>query len=229
MTQVLGPPVGSAVILDHRPQILSWDRADAWSQQRLKPYQAEIRERFASFAGQPGISFDLMCGLGPTSNLEAAGDLDNFLVPVAHALGWSGVVSAWGGKNGGSTSTLVVGEPVPIALGPDDMGRHARVQTTRSAGTEGWKQEVAAQLVDVEPLPPTGMAEMAIAITVSPGRNWGNVWKPAIDATGRVLGITSATRSWHPRDGRITRLGLSRSVDASLRWDIVLDYWWRPA
>ena len=229
MTELLGPPTGSAVLLDHRPQILSWDRGGAWSQQRLIPYEAEIRERFGIFAGQPGLSFDLMCGLGPTSNLEGAGDLDNFLVPVAHALGWSGVVSAWGGKNGGSTSTLLVGEPVPIDLAPADRWSHARVRTSRSGGTEAWKQEVAAQLADVEPLPPTGMAEMAIAITVSPGRNWGNVWKPAVDATGRILGAASSTRTWHPRDGRITRLGLSRAVDASLGWDIILDYWWRPA
>jgi hypothetical protein len=150
-------------------------------------------------------------------------------ISVAHALGWSSVVSAWGGKNGSPTSTLVVGEPIPIALRPDDMWRHARIRTTRSAGTEAWKQEVAAQLADVEPLPTPGMAEMAIAISVSPGRNWGNVWKPAIDATGRILGASSSTRTWHPRDGRITRLGLSLSVDSSLGWDIILDYWWRPA
>jgi len=67
---------------------------------------------------------------------------------------------------------------------------------------------------------------MVIAFTVGAGRAWPNLWKPAIDATGQILGLPGPRRC-HPRDGRIVELGLSVEVDPSLGWDIRLRCWWQ--
>lgn len=39
---ILGPPASSPAVLEHRPQVLSWDAPGTWAQQRLIPYRAEI-------------------------------------------------------------------------------------------------------------------------------------------------------------------------------------------
>ena len=65
-----------------------------------------------------------------------------------------------------------------------------------------------------------------MAFRVGPGRAWHNLWKPAIDALGVVLGVPGPRR-WHPRDGRITELGLTVEVIEALGWDVLIDYWWQ--
>ena len=220
-----GPPAASPIQLAHRPQVLSWDAAGSWPQERLRPYRQEIA---ASFAGVEGdnLSFRLSCGLGPTASLEAAGDLDNLLVPVIDALGRSRFVGAWGAKDARAASTLAVGPPTRIDPATLAAWHHVAVHTKASAGTEAWKQEIAAQLVACTPIPPSDAVAMVIAFTVGAGRAWPNLWKPAIDATGQILGVPGPRR-WHPRDCRIVELGLSVEVDPSLGWDILLRYWWQ--
>jgi hypothetical protein len=51
----------------------------------------------------------------------------------------------------------------------------------------------------------------------------------AVDALDPVLGRTVATRSWHPRDGRITEFAMHLSVDLSLRYDVELCILAEPA
>jgi hypothetical protein len=222
---VLGPPAGDGIELLQRPQVLSWDAAGTWAQQRLIPYRKEIADRFAGVTGD-ALSFRLDCGLGPTGNLEAAGDLDNLLIPVVDALGRSRFVAAWGTKNDGTRSQLAVGPP--IALLPESLDRwaHARVLTTVSPSSEAWKQQIADQIASAPPLPARGAAALIVAFRVGPGRAWHNLWKPAIDALGHVLGLPGPRR-WHPRDGRIVELGLSSQLDPSLAWNVVIDYWWQ--
>ena len=48
---------------------------------------------------------------------------------------------------------------------------------------------------------------------VGPRRNWLNLWKQTIDALDPLLGRTRPDRAWHPRDGRITELGVHCTVD----------------
>lgn len=223
---VQGPPASNGIELRHRPQVLSWDAAGTWAQQRLIPYRKEIAAQFAQVTGD-SLSFRLDCGLGPTTNLEAAGDLDNLLIPVIDALGRPRFVAAWGTKNAGTVSRLAVGPPT--ALPRDSLGKwgHARVLTTASPSTEAWKQQIADQVASAPALPARGSAALIVAFQVGPGRAWHNFWKPSIDALGHVLGLPGPRR-WHPRDGRIIELGLSAQVDASLGWNIVIDYWWQP-
>lgn len=221
-----GPPAGPSVVLSHRPQVLSWDAAGTWAQQRLVPYRQEIATRFASIEGD-GLSLQLSCGLGPTSDLEAAGDLDNLLVPVIDALGRPRFVAAWGNKNAGTRSLLAVGKPTELRV--DDLGSwsHVHVETTASAGGETWKQQVADQVAIVAPLPSGGAAALVVAFVVGPGRAWHNLWKPAIDALGHILGASGPGR-WQPRDGRVVELGFSLRTDPALGWTVQIDYWWQP-
>lgn len=226
MTSVtlFGPPRTEPLLLTLRPQVLSWDKAGTWAQERLVPYRAHIAAAHATLTS-PEVSFDLHCGLAGALSLEAAGDLDNFLVPVGEALGWERVVAAWGSKDLSPMSTLAVGPPAPLSLADTDDWSSARVLTSASASTTKWKEQVATQLANAPVPPPNGELEVVVGFTVGLGRAWQNLWKPAIDAMGTILG--EGPQLWHPRDGRITRLGLSRAVDATLGWDVQMEMWWR--
>lgn len=92
-TVIHGPPTTASIALGSRPQVLSWDKAGSWRQERLRPYRDLLAHRFGSVEGD-ALSFKLECGLGPMSDLEAAGDLDNLLTPVVGALGPSRFVAA---------------------------------------------------------------------------------------------------------------------------------------
>ncbi len=222
---IFGAPASPAIQLVHRPQVLSWDAAGSWPQERLRPYGDEIAATFAGVDGD-GLSFRLSCGLGPTTNLEAAGDLDNLLVPVVDALGRSRFIAAWGAKDAGTASTLAVGPALDLDPAHLAGWDHAAVRTTASAGGEAWKQQIAEQLAGCAPVPSTEAVAMVIAFDVGPGRAWHNLWKPAIDAAGQILGVPGPRR-WHPRDGRIVELGLSVAANPSLGWSVGLRYWWQ--
>lgn len=60
-------------------------------------------------------------------------------------------------------------------------------------------------------------------------RVWPNLWKQTIDSLGPVLGLTRPDREFHPRDGRIVRLGIHRTDDPPLAFDVEVGIWWRPA
>ena len=57
---------------------------------------------------------------------------------------------------------------------------------------------------------------------MGPGRNWLNLWKPTIDALDPLLGRAREVRDWHPRDDRITALGLHLTMDETLGNDVLL-------
>jgi hypothetical protein len=223
--RVLGPPASEAIGLEHRPQVLSWDAAGTPMQQRLIPYREEIQRKFADSVRRAGTAFDLTCGLGPGSNLEQLGDIDNFLGPVAHALGPSTILSAWGAKTSNVVSFLAVGEPTAMELRPVDGWNIRSVQTTVAAGGNSWKEQIAQQIADLEPSPTTTPIELVLHFRTGPTRNWMNLWKPAIDSLHSILGV--GPRLWHPRDGLIYRLGLSSETDPALEWKVDIDIAWR--
>ena len=224
MMRVLGPPISARIRLDHRPQVLSWDRAGTPTQQRLVPYREEIRARFRDFVARPGVAFDLVCGLGNEGSLETLGDLDNFLGPVAYALGPDNTVAAWGAKTPDEVSYLAVGEPVETDLEESHGWQIRTVRTLVSAGGEAWKNSIASQLADLPP-PAAEPIELVLHFRTGAGRNWRNLWKPAIDSLHAILG--AGPRTWHPRDGLVYRLGLSTETDTSLGWAVELGIAWR--
>jgi hypothetical protein len=68
---------------------------------------------------------------------------------------------------------------------------------------------------------------VCIRLGVSSRRNWSELWKPAIDALGPVLGIRDPRYPFRPDDDRIVDLELHRNIDESLENDVIVDIWWR--
>jgi hypothetical protein len=158
--------------------------------------------------------------------MSGGGNLDNYLFPIARRLGPERFDAVFGTKRHGAASTLAVARARSIAphRTPDMV-----VRTTASPSTRVWKQQVrdvCAKAVPVEPIP--GAVGNDIEFRLNPARNWSTVWKPAIDSLGPLLGVPNAHRPT-PNDDRIVRLGLQRSLGASVGWDIVLSLWWTAA
>jgi hypothetical protein len=60
-------------------------------------------------------------------------------------------------------------------------------------------------------------------------RNWVNLWKPAGDAMGPILGYDHSRNPHHPRLDRLTRLEFHRQADERLVSAVEVEYWWTPA
>ena len=95
------------------------------------------------------------------------------------------------------------------------------MRTTTSSQTKAYKQQVRAAVVGAAEIP-AGAVQLQLAFVVGPQRNWLSLWKPTIDALDPLLGRTRADRDWHPKDGRITDLGLHVAVDRSIGHDVVV-------
>ena len=157
-------------------------------------------------------------------------DLDNYLLPLTIRLSSRTrlpFVSVWGTKQHADTSTVCVARAVPVEVlaGRDHW---YEVRTSASWVTAAYKQQIQDQLAAAEALP-EGAVSMHVSFTVGPNRNWTNLWKPTIDAFGTLLGSTTPERSWNPRDGRITELGLHVRMDPSLGHPVNIAIHARPA
>jgi hypothetical protein len=84
-----------------------------------------------------------------------------------------------------------------------------------------YKQQIHDQLAHAAVLP-DGPVRLELSFTIGPRRNWLNLWKPTIDALDALLGRTHPDRAWHPRDGRITALGLHHTTDPAIRNDVII-------
>jgi hypothetical protein len=129
-------------------------------------------------------------------------------------------VSVWGTKRHAEASYLHLEQAVPQTES-HWPGPVFEVRTQPSGSSTAFKQQIDQQLVGALPLP-DGPVGLHVGFRVGPGRNWANLWKPTIDSLDRLLGRTAPDRLWHPRDGRITELGLSNHVDATLGHDVVI-------
>jgi hypothetical protein len=217
---------GQPIHLGCEPLVESWDRVDGAAQRRLAAYRADLRElirpRLATLEG--AVAVRLVVG----AERLREGDLDNFLTPLAKALGDSRVCSYRAERSSTAPSALVLGPAHrrPTAAGEGWSFRAAR--TRSSASTEAWKHEVAEAIGRHADAERDHRLEVELALRVGPGRAWVNLWKPAIDALGGILGLVGA-RPWHPRDDRIVALSLHREVDNALVHTVELGVWWRRA
>ena len=214
----------SVTTLPVEPLLASWDSSESPSQRRLAEYKATIRalvaERLAAIDGAAGLR--LVVG----GNRSARGDLDNFLTPVADSLRDPRIASYAAVRRPGQESIIEIGRAVPAPPLAEAAWSFAVARTTTSSDREAWKAEVAAGVGVHRCSTGLGPIEMEIGFAVGPHRSWTNLWKPAIDALGGVLGLTDA-RPWHPRDDRIDALALHRAVDPALGNAVELGIWWR--
>lgn len=206
-----------------QPRLASWNAAGHPDQLRLAEALEDAATALAPVldvaSGPMALRLDV--GLGSHLPLLAEHDLDNYVFPLASHIGrrtGAPLVSVWCTKQA-SDASFVRMEPAGAGDAPSPF---VRVRTTASASTTAYKREIHDQLADISPLP-DGAVALELAFVVGPRRNWLNLWKPTLDALDGLLGRTRPDREWHPRDGRITDLGLHRVMDAALGSDVVID------
>lgn len=216
------------VELKRPPLLESWNAREHPDQLRLNRFLDEVEDALALSGAEGNLVLELQVGLPQSRPLmSGGGDLDNYLFPIARRLGAERFDAVFGAKRHGAASTLAATQARPIAAQrePDMV-----VRTTGSASTRAWKQQVRdACAIAVPGEPIRGAIGIDIEFRLSPARNWSTVWKPAIDSLGPLLGVPNPHRPFTPNDDRIVRLGLHRSLDASLGWDILLSVWWTAA
>lgn len=206
------------------PRLASWNKATDPDQIRLRAYLDEVEEllrpRYEHLVGPMALRLDV--GLPRATDLLHERDLDNYFLPLAARLGRSApgtLVCAWGTKRHAESSYVRV-EPALPASGDDLTVCHA-IRTNESAGSIAFKMEVSDQLGDIMPLPP-GPVRLQLSFAVGRSRNWINLWKPTIDALGKILGQSPGRGAWNPLDGRVTDLGLHCTIDPDLDNDTII-------
>jgi hypothetical protein len=216
------------LLLAGAPQLASWERAGHASQQRLARFLAEVESLAAPMlaASNQPLALELVVGVRLDTALDVGGrDLDNYLFPIIQHLGASRFVAVFGRKVHGP-SGLAIGPAQPDQTSPTPQ---FTIRLTGSYTQPLWKQNMRERLHAAGVAPTArGPLAMDIAIGTGVGRNWANLWKPLIDSLGPILGEDPA-RPFHPRDDRITRLGLHHHTDPGLVHDVEVTLWWAPS
>lgn len=200
-------PEGAGLELRKPPRLASWNKATDPDQVRLRDYLEDTADLLAPAMVSSGPwALLLDVGLPPGRDLIDMADLDNYVFPLATRLRSDHLVSVWCTKRHAEASRVLIA-PAHETPGP------RRIYTAR---TTAWEL-------------PAGAVQMQLAFVVEPQRNWLTLWKPTIDALDPVLGRTRDDRDWHPKDGRITDLGLHVTVDPSLGHDVLVSIAATPA
>jgi hypothetical protein len=200
------------------PRLASWDRADSPAQVRLRAYldDAEALLVDSRIDGRWALRLDV--GLPPERDLLDASDLDNYAYPLACRLRDPGLVSVWCTKQHSERSFVRIEAAREVSAPSTEV---IVAKTTASASTVAFKEQIHAAVAGAVELP-AGPVRLELAFVVGPQRNWLNLWKQTIDSLDPILGRTLPDRAWHPRDGRITELGMHVTVDPASRNEIMV-------
>ncbi|MEU4826864.1 hypothetical protein AB0H37_33735 [Actinomadura sp. NPDC023710] len=214
-----------------QPRLASWDATGHPSQIRLKKFLSEAEKMYRPQLNQlpDPLALRLDVGLTGTTPLLDQHDLDNYLFPLSTRLSRAtgrAFASVWGIKRHSPDSRLGVTTAIPLQA--DGRPQVFDVRTTASSGTTAFKQQIDQQLTRAHVFP-DGPLQLHIGFVVGPRRHWPNLWKPTIDALGKILGRTAPNRPWHPLDGRIVQLGLSTRTDPNIGDHVALRINARPA
>jgi hypothetical protein len=215
---VFARPDHALLPLDVDPRLDCWERSWHPDQMRLQAFlthAVQVLMPALSDVADP-LALRLDVGLKPDIPLLDAHDLDNYVFPLTMRLtnvSRRQIACVWATKRHASQSLIGIEQARALADGEPPHG-WLLVHTTASSVTTAYKQQIHDALQTVVELP-RGPISLQVAFTVGPGRNWPNLWKPTIDALGRLLGYSGSATPWHPQDGRIVELGLHRQVDPS--------------
>ena len=221
-------PSDPALVLDVAPRLESWDSKASPAQIALQEYLDHVADTVVAHAKESSLSLALTVGLSPGVLATGGGrDLDNYLFPVARRLGMGRFDSAHAAKWRGP-SVVAIGASRRSPPSSLDGWRFASATTTASATSKAWKVQVSEQVsAQILERPGDGPLAMHVGFRVSHQRAWANLWKPAIDALGAILGAENPERPFAPRDDRIVQLGLHRTVDPRMGHAVRLGAWWR--
>ena len=187
----------------------------------LDAAEALLRPRLDQLSGPLALRLDV--GLPGSAALLNQRDLDNYLLPLAARLGRAGtstLACVWGTKQHAGTSLIRIERVAPAATAPPSGSRYT-VRTSAPGQSTAFKEQIRERLSGASQIPP-GPVRMQLCFTVGQARNWLNLWKPAIDAMGQILGNAPAARPWSPLDGRIVDLGLHCRVNPSIGHDVII-------
>ena len=211
-------PESNALQLRSGPRLASWDKANHPAQIRLQSYLDDTEKLLASSRIQGPWTLRLDVGLPADRDLLEAADLDNYAFPLACRLGDAGLVSVWCTKQHGHQSFVRIDAAREVS--PPSTGA-LKVRTTASASTVGYKQQIYDSVAGATEIS-AGPVRLELSFVVGPRRKWWNLWKQTIDSLDPILGRTNPLRAWHPRDGRITELGMHATVDPALGFDVLI-------
>jgi len=201
------------------PRLASWNKANHPDQVRLRAYLDNTEELLAASRIDGPWALRLDVGLPTTRDLLDASDLDNYAYPLAYRLKDPGLVSVWCTKQLNERSFVRI--EAARELPPPSTDDVLLAKTTASASTIAYKEQIYNAVAGAAELPP-GPVTLKLSFVVGPPRNWLNLWKQTIDSLDPLLGRTYPNRAWHPRDGRITELGMHVTVDPAARNEIVI-------
>lgn len=100
-------------------------------------------------------------------------------------------------------------------------------RTTASSSSVAYKDEIHAAVSAAAELPP-GPVRLELSFVLGPRRNRLNLGKQTIDALDPLLDRARRDRAWRPLDGRITELGMHRTVDPAARNTVLVAIYASP-
>lgn len=191
------------------PRLASWNAANDPDQVRLRAYLDDTEALLATTQIDGLRALRLDVGLPPTRDLLDAADLDNYAYPLTRRLNDPDLVSVWCTKQHSAQSYVRIDSAREVSAPASNV---FTVTTSASWEFRAAQEQIHAAVADAPELP-AGPVSLELSFVVGPRRNWVNLWKQTIDALDPLLGRTYPDRAWHPRDGRITELGMHRTVD----------------
>jgi hypothetical protein len=200
------------------PRLASWNKADDPDQVRLRAYLDDTEALLAGSRVDGPWALRLDVGLPTARDLLDGADLDNYAYPLAYQIQDSDLVSVWCTKQHNEQSFVQIEAAREVPPPSTDV---LVAKTTASASTVAYKEQIYAAVAGAAELP-AGPVRLELSFVVGPGRNWLNLWKQTIDSLDPILGRTYPDRPWHPRDGRITELGMHVTVDRVARNEVVV-------
>jgi hypothetical protein len=211
-------PENNAHQLRVAPRLASWNKADDPDQVRLRAYLDDTEALLAPSRIDGPWALRLDVGLPTSRDLLDAADLDNYAYPLAYRIMDSGLMSVWCTKQHNERSFVRIEAAREVPPPSKDV---LVAKTTASASTVAYKEQIYAAVAGAAELL-AGPVGLELSFVIGPRRNWLNLWKQTIDSLDPILGRTYPDRAWHPRDGRITELGMHVTVDPAARNEIVV-------
>jgi hypothetical protein len=211
-------PKNNAHELRLAPRLASWEKTGHPDQVRLRAYLDDTKALLAESRVDGPWALRLDVGLAADRNLLDMADLDNYAYPLAYYLRDAGLVSVWCTKQHDERSFVRIEAAREVSPPSTDV---LIAKATASASSLAYKVQINDAIGHAAELP-AGPVRLELSFVVGPRRNWLNLIKQTIDSLDPILGRTRPDRAWHPRDGRITDLGMHVAVDPGVVNEIVV-------
>ena len=175
-------PEGTPRNLRTVPRLASWNKSDHPDQIRLREYVDDTEDLLGTSMLSEPWALRLDVGLHAGRDVLDMADLDNYAYPLASRLRDERLLSVWCRKQVNETSSVLV-EPARELPPPTAI---LAARTTASAQSQAYKEQVRSAVAGAAEIA-AGAVHLQISFTVSPRRNWLNLWKPTIDALDPLL------------------------------------------